>query len=154
MADKLGEKRRIPKAPPPSQQLLFDCGAPEGSSAIKSPLVPPPETHISSPQSNLRDRVEQYLKRHGVFYVNVREIKRSIKSGTGLSIFHFVVDGGKLHGWLIWAAKASRKVRCDLADWEAIFGEGYKSVLASERKDGELIFQTLDDRPVSILESP
>jgi hypothetical protein len=52
--------------------------------------------------------------------------------------------------WLVWAARLSDKSRQDMAEWEKVFGPGFVAVVAKEKADGSLKFETLAGEKVEI----
>ena len=100
---------------------------------------------------SLRARVERLLRDRAVPYVNVDEAKRALFSSAKLRAFHFVAYRAEEPNWLIFAAKADRQAKENMAEWERVFGEGFVAVLTSPAK-GEptgIRFRALDGRPLS-----
>ena len=106
-----------------------------------------------SPASNLplRQRVELWLKREGIPYVNVDDAKKALFAGATLRSFHFVAYRPQGPHWLIWAGTITPETRADMRQWEQIFGEGFKAVMARCSRTNPLGFatKTLTDEPVN-----
>ncbi len=106
-----------------------------------------------SPASNLplRQRVELWLKREGIPYVNVDDAKKALFAGAKLHSFHFVAYREQGPNWLIWAGNITAETRADMRQWEQIFGEGFKAVLARRSRTNHLGFatKTLADEPIN-----
>ena len=103
------------------------------------------------PSLSLRARVERLLRDRGIPYVNVDEAKRALFSSAKLRTFHFVAYRTDGTNWLIFAARADRQARENMAEWERVFGEGFTAVIAS-LATGEptgIRFRSLDGRPLA-----
>ena len=110
----------------------------ENASPALVAAEPAPELQPSFPNRNrrmpslsLRARVERLLRDRGIPYVNVDEAKRALFSSAKLRAFHFVAYRTDGPNWLIFAARADRQARENMAEWERVFGEGFVAVLAS-----------------------
>lgn len=130
----------------------------ESASPALVAAEPAPELQPSFPNRNrrmpwlsLRARVERLLRDRGIPYVNVDEAKRALFSSAKLRAFHFVAYRKDEPNWLIFAARADRQARENMAEWERVFGEGFVAVLAS-MATGEptgIRFRSLDGRPLA-----
>ena len=110
------------------------------------PSIPNPSRRLS-----LRAHVERLLRDRGIPYVNVDEAKRALFSSAKLRAFHFVAYRKDEPNWLIFAARADRQARENMAEWERVFGDGFTAVLAS-LATGEptgIRFRSLDGRPLA-----
>ena len=90
----------------------------------------------------LRQRVELWLKREGIPYVSVDEAKKALFAGAKLRSFHFVAYRPQGPNWLIWAGTITPETRPDMLQWEQIFGDGFKAVLARRSRSNPLGFAT------------
>lgn len=106
-----------------------------------------------SPASNLplRQLVELWLRHGGIPYVNVDDAKKALFAGAKLRSFHFVAYRPQGPHWLIWAGTITPETRADMIQWEQIFGEGFKAVLARRSRSNPLGFttKTLADEPIN-----
>ena len=106
-----------------------------------------------SPASNLplRQRVELWLRHDGIPYVNVDDAKKALFAGAKLRSFHFVAYRPQGPHWLIWAGTITPETRADMRQWEQIFGEGFKAVLARRSRINPFGFvtKTLADEPIN-----
>ncbi len=162
------QRRDDPPQTPPSDQT----NAPTDS--VSTPISPAPSPVLAGGQSPtkpsitgnsavellgqspaphlpLRQRVELWLKREGIAYVNVDEAKKALFAGAKLESFHFLAYRPQGPNWLIWAGKVTPETRPDMRQWEQIFGEGFKAVLARRSRTNPLGFttKTLADEPVN-----
>ena len=116
----------------------------------KSPTEPPDTGNTGdklpgqSPASNLplRQRVELWLRHDGIPYVNVDDAKKALFAGAKLQSFHFVAYRPQGPHWLIWAGTITPETRPDMLQWEQIFGDGFKAVLARRSRSNPLGFAT------------
>lgn len=117
------------------------------------PAVPKPKESLT-----LRAGVERLLRDRAIPYVNVDEAKRALFASAKLRAFHFVAYRKDGPNWLIFAARADRRARDTMAEWERVFGEGFTAVLASAEAAGEagggIRFRSLDGRRVEFDEVP
>ena len=162
------QRRDDPPQIPPSGQT----NAPADSVSTPIPAAPtsamvsgkgptePPVTGNStgilpgqSPAPNLplRRLVELWLKREGIPYVSVDEAKKALFAGAKLRSFHFVAYRDQGPNWLIWAGTITPETRSEMRQWEQIFGDGFKAVLARRSRTNPLGFatKTLADEPVN-----
>lgn len=106
-----------------------------------------------SPMPNLRLRqlVELWLKREGIPYVSVDEAKKALFAGAKLRSFHFVAYRPQGPHWLIWASTITPETRPEMLQWEQIFGDAFKAVLARRSQTNPLGFatKTLADEPIN-----
>jgi hypothetical protein len=106
------------------------------------------------PQKRMRtllcDLVERLLRERNLPYVRVDEAKKALFSTAKLSAFHLVVYQKQSPNWLVWAAKMHPGVKKDMDDWEKVFGEGFKAVLAKKRANGSIAFSSLDGKEVEL----
>jgi len=96
--------------------------------------------------------VERLLRDRGIPYVNVDETKRALFASAKLRAFHFVAYAKDGPNWLIFAARADRRVRETMAEWERVFGDGFIAVLATHADGGDagIRFRSLDGRPLTL----
>ncbi len=106
---------------------------------------------IPTPHLPLGQLVELWLKREGIPYVSVDEAKKALFAGAKLRSFHFVAYRNQGPHWLIWAGNITPETRPDMLQWEQIFGEGFKAVLARPSRTTPLGFaiKTLADEPIN-----
>jgi len=97
----------------------------------------------------LAQRVEAILVERLIAYVDVKECQRSLFKTALLSSFHFVAYQDGQDNLLIWAAAVRKRARADMAEWQRVFGEGFKAVFARERR-GQMVFDDLDGRGVEL----
>lgn len=147
-----------------SQEEINDPTAPSYDTCV-SPRSPAPMADPYPPMPNqlkrrvrslsLRAHVERLLKDRGIPYVNVDEAKRALFACAKLRAFHFVAYRKDGPNWLIFAAKVDRPARDTMAEWERVFGDGFKAVLASLAKSerADIRFRSLDGQLLSF-ESP
>ena len=102
-------------------------------------------------QLSLRERIEAEIKQRGIPYVNVDEAKRALFSGAKLQAFHFVVYSPAGDNWLLIVGEAGEARRQDMAEWEQVFGDGFKAVFAVERAAG-IVFKTLAGEKLDLSE--
>lgn len=102
-------------------------------------------------QLSLRDRIEAALKQRGIPYVNVDEAKRALFSGAKLQAFHFVAYSPAGDNWLLMVGEAGGARRQDMAEWENVFGDGFKAVFAVERAAG-IVYKTLSGEKLDLSE--
>ena len=95
-----------------------------------------------APNLPLRQLVELWLKREGIPYVNVDEAKKALFAGAKLRSFHFVAYRPQGPNWLIWTGTITPETRPDMLQWEQIFGDGFKAVLARRSQVNPLGFAT------------
>ena len=100
---------------------------------------------------SLRDRIEAELKERGIPYVNVDEAKRALFNSGKLHAFHFVAYSPDGDNWLLMAGEAAEARRQDMAEWENVFGDGFKAVFAVERAAG-IVFKTLAGEKLDLSE--
>jgi hypothetical protein len=101
---------------------------------------------------SLPDRIEAELKRRGIQYVNVIEVKRALfQPRTIQSYFHFVVYAPAGDNWLLLVGEAGDSNRQAMNEWEQIFGDGFKAVFAVERAAG-IIYKTLAGEKLDLSE--
>jgi hypothetical protein len=134
---------RLRKTRPRTEEPQTDFRPMPDGPVLNSPTLPA-QKHF------LRDSVERYLNERKIAYVNVDEAKKALFSGGRLSSFHFCVYASDGPNWLVWAARLSDKSRQDMAEWEKVFGPGFVAVVAKEKADGSLKFETLAGEKVEI----
>jgi|GEM_PF-3082908 len=101
---------------------------------------------------SLPDRIEAEIKRRGIPYVNVTEAKRALfASKTIETCFHFVVYSPAGDNWLLLVGEAGEAGRRAMAEWEQIFGDGFKAVFAVERAAG-IVYKTLSGEKLDLSE--
>ena len=162
------QRRDDPPQTPPSDQT----NAPTDS--VSTPISPAPLSVLASaqgpanpsitgnsvvelpgqspaPHPPLRQLVELWMKREGIVYVNVENAKKALFAGAKLESFHFLAHRPQGPHWLIWAGKINAETRADMLQWERIFGEGFKAVLArrSQRNPLGFVTKTLADEPIN-----
>ena len=116
------------------------------------PAPPPPAEAAPLPiaeHGSLRFTVEAELKRRGIPYVDVAEARKALFASNRLKTFHFCVYAPEGDNWLLLCRRPSDADRRDLAEWQQIFGDGFKAVFAMPRKAG-IVFQTLDGERLSL----
>ena len=103
------------------------------------------------PNLPLRQLVELWLRHDGIPYVNVDDAKKALFAGAKLRSFHFVAYRPQGPNWLIWAGNITAETRADMIQWEQIFGDEFKAVLARRSQTNPLGFatKTLADEPVN-----
>ena len=153
------QRRDDPPQTPPSDQTNAPADSVSNPiSAASTPVLAsaqgstePPITGNStgllpgqSPAPNLplRQLVELWLKREGIPYVSVDEAKKALFAGAKLRSFHFVAYRPQGPHWLIWAGTITAETRADMLQWEQIFGDGFKAVLARRSRSNPLGFAT------------
>jgi len=116
-----------------------------GNAAVELPGQSP------APHLPLRQLVELWLRHDGIPYVNVDDAKKALFAGAKLRSFHFVAYRPQGPHWLIWAATITPETRADMIQWEQIFGDGFKAVLARRSQTNPLGFatKTLADEPIN-----
>ena len=116
-----------------------------GNAAVELPGQSP------APHLPLRQLVELWLRHDGIPYVNVDDAKKALFAGAKLRSFHFVAYRPQGPHWLIWAGTITPETRADMLQWEQIFGEGFKAVLARRSQTNPLGFatKTLADEPIN-----
>lgn len=127
-------------------------------SASPDALLTPPEAAPVTPERqrerrpplSLRARVERLLRDRHIPYVDVDEAKRALFASAKLRAFHFVAYRKHGPNWLIFAAKADRRARENMAEWEQVFGDGFIAVLASPVIGEGIRFRSLDGRAFSL----
>jgi len=145
-SDECRSKHDINGAAAPSQ------GNDESPALVETDLEPAPAVPNRAkripPSLSLRSRVEMLLRDRAIPYVNVDEAKRALFASAKLRAFHFVAYRKDGPNWLIFAARADRRARDDMAEWERVFGEGFTAVLASvaEAEPTGIRFRSLDGR--------
>lgn len=91
----------------------------------------------------LWQRIRQDLDRRGIPYVVVDEAKRALFHSARIdTCFHLVIYSQLGSNWLLLAGEANEDKRQGMAEWERIFGDGFRAVLAVERAAG-VVFRTL-----------
>jgi len=119
--------------------------------------TPPAEMFPAKParrtrrQLSLRERIEAELKQRSIPYVNVDEAKRALFSGAKLQAFHFVAYSPAGDNWLLMVGEAGEARRQDMAEWENVFGDGFKAVFAVERAAG-IVYKTLGGERLDLSE--
>ena len=116
------------------------------------PARPPAQRKAAQRQPSLRDRIEAEIKRRGIPYVNVSEVKRALfASKTVETCFHFVVYSPAGSNWLLMVGEAGETNRLAMIEWERIFGDGFKAVFAVERTAG-IAYRTLAGEKLDLSE--
>lgn len=151
-SDKARSKHQINGSAAPSQDKE-PCPTSIATDLEPTPAVPN-RPKRNPPSLRLRIRVERLLRDRGIPYVNVDEAKRALFASAKLRAFHFVAYRKDGPNWLIFAAKADRQARDDMAEWERVFGEGFTAVLASEAEAEPtgIRFRSLDGRRLAFVE--
>lgn len=117
---------------------------PRAPAAADAPVLPAEFPPDSPPLAHpVRDAVEQLLRKNRMTYIDVDEAKRVLFNSTELQCFHFAVYHHTGPNWLLFCGMPRKSDRDDLAEWQHIFGEGFIAVIAKQRADGSLHFETL-----------
>lgn len=93
-------------------------------------------------QLSLRERIEAELQKRSIPFVDVTEAKRALFGRQRVEVqFHFVVYAPAGDNWLLLVGEAGEAGRRGMAEWEQIFGDGFKAVIAVERAAG-IVYKT------------
>jgi hypothetical protein len=136
------------EAPPAT---CADAPPPPPSPAPPAPPAPKPSGALPPrPRGTpLALHIERELRRRNIPYVSVDEAKKALFASSRLKTFHFCVYAPEGSNWLLLCDEAGEANRADMAEWQNIFGDGFKSVFAVERKAG-IVFKTLSDERVTL----
>ena len=137
-----------PKIPVPTPSARESEAPSTFLPGVEGPVIRPPASAIFG--RCLRENVERYLRERKIPYVNVDEGKRALFASSKLGSFHFLAYAKNGPNWLVWAAHVRAKAREDMEQWEKVFGEGFLAVVAKEKADGSLKFETLAGEKVEI----